>query len=109
MIIIHVEFDSFDKDYHLITWFKGSQITRGGGTPSDHSGGHLSPGGECFSPLGSKGLKLHKVEEPPLTTLAATCHREESASHHVFYFLMVPSSSGNDVDTILKYIKNDYK
>ena len=50
MMGIHIENDSFDQDYHLITWVKGSQILQGGGTPSDHSGGHLSPGGECFAP-----------------------------------------------------------
>ena len=31
---------------------------------------------------GSKGVRDHLVEEPPLGNLAATCHREESASHH---------------------------
>ena len=58
MIIIHVEFDSFDQDYHLITLDRGSQITQGGGPPSDHSGGHLSPGGECFAP--------HYLNDPKL-------------------------------------------
>ena len=51
MIIIHIEFDSFDQDYPLITWVKGSPGQPAGGTPSDHSGGHLSPGGECFAPF----------------------------------------------------------
>ena len=50
MIMTHIEFDSFDQDYHLITWVKGVTGMQTGGTPSDHSGGHLSPGGECFAP-----------------------------------------------------------
>ena len=50
MIMIHVEFDSFDQDCHLITWVKGITGPPTGGTPSDHSEGHLSPGGECFAP-----------------------------------------------------------
>ena len=47
---IHVENDSFHEDYPLIITIKRSQIMQGGGTPSDQSGGHLSPGGECFAP-----------------------------------------------------------
>ena len=50
-IMTHVEFDSFGQDYPLITWVKGVAGMPTGGTPSDHSGGHLSPGGECFAPL----------------------------------------------------------
>ena len=33
--------------------------------------------------VGSTGLLERLVEEPPLGNLAVTCHREESASHHV--------------------------
>ena len=32
---------------------------------------------------GSKGVRNHRQEEPPLGNLAATCHWEESASHHM--------------------------
>ena len=30
----------------------------------------------------SKGVREHRLEEPPLGILAVTCHLEESASHH---------------------------
>ena len=30
----------------------------------------------------SKGVRAHRQEEPPLGSLAATCHLQESASHH---------------------------
>ena len=30
----------------------------------------------------SKGVRAHRQEEPPLGSLAAPCHLEESASHH---------------------------
>ena len=32
---------------------------------------------------GSKGVRELRLEEPPLTSLAATCHMEESARHHI--------------------------
>ena len=32
---------------------------------------------------GSKGVLAYRQEETPLGNLAATCHREDSASHHV--------------------------
>ena len=31
----------------------------------------------------SKGAREHRLEEPPLSNLAAPCHLEESASHHL--------------------------
>ena len=31
----------------------------------------------------SKGVREHRQEEPPLGSLAAPCHLEESASHHI--------------------------
>ena len=46
----NVENDSIDEHGAEISWVKGVQITRSGGTPSDHSGCRLSPGGECFTP-----------------------------------------------------------
>ena len=51
MIIIHVENDAFNEDLTLITSVKGVTGQQTGGTPSDHSDGHLSPGGECFAPF----------------------------------------------------------
>ena len=30
----------------------------------------------------SKGVRAHRQEEPPLGSLAAPCHLEESVSHH---------------------------
>ena len=32
--------------------------------------------------LGSKGVREYRLEEPPLGSLAASCHLEENASHH---------------------------
>ena len=91
--------DPFDQDYHLITWVKGVTGNPAGGTPSRQSGCRRSPGGECFAPLGSKGRPDCRQEEPPLTTLAATCHREENASHHyafaaVFWFTLLAETRG---------------
>ena len=43
--------------------------------------------------LGSKGVSFSRQEEPPLGNLTGHCHLEESASHHVRYFRMFPSSS----------------
>ncbi len=57
MIIIHVENDSFDEDYVLLNKGKRGQIMQGGGTPSDLSDGHLSPGGECFAPCFKSALE----------------------------------------------------
>ena len=31
----------------------------------------------------SKGVRAYRQEEPPLGNLAAPCHLEESASHHI--------------------------
>ena len=31
----------------------------------------------------SKGVREHRLEEPPLGSLAVPCHLEESASHHI--------------------------
>ena len=31
----------------------------------------------------SKGVRAYRQEEPPLGSLAAPCHLEESASHHL--------------------------
>ena len=50
IIIVDVEFDSFDKLETEISWIKGGPGLQTGGTHSDQSGGPLSPGGECFAP-----------------------------------------------------------
>ena len=34
----------------------------------------------------SKGVREHRLEEPPLGILAAPCHLEESASHHIILY-----------------------
>ena len=31
----------------------------------------------------SKGVREYRLEEPPLGNLAARCHQEEGASHHI--------------------------
>ena len=33
----------------------------------------------------SKGVRAYRQEEPPLGSLAAPCHLEESASHHNYH------------------------
>ena len=48
---VHVEFCSFDELEPEISWIKGGQEIQTGGAPSGQSGGHLSPGGECFAPF----------------------------------------------------------
>ena len=48
--------------------------------------------------LGSKGSRLSRQEEPPLGSMVAPCHLEESASHH----LMTPRYSLNDPQLILR-------
>ena len=65
---IDIENDSFDEYWPLITLFKKGQIHQSGGTPSDQSGGHLSPGGECFAPFpGDHGKPLpHQLGAFPL-------------------------------------------
>ena len=50
----------FDEDLTLITRIKRAQIKQSGGTPSDQSGGHLSPGGECFAPIYMWNLQVAK-------------------------------------------------
>ena len=60
MIIIHVEFVSFDELGAEISLIKGGQITQTGGTPSRHSDGPLSPGGECFAP--QEGATIQNVQ-----------------------------------------------
>ena len=34
----------------------------------------------------SKGVRAYRLEEPPLGSLAAPCHLEEIASHHIMNF-----------------------
>ena len=51
MIRRHVEFVSFDELGAEISLIKGGPGKVTGGTPSGQSGGHLSPGGDCFAPL----------------------------------------------------------
>ena len=46
IMIIDVENFALDELDHLITWIRGGQISRSGGSPSGKSGSHLSPGGE---------------------------------------------------------------
>ena len=46
-----VEISSFGLHVAEISLVKGSPGTQTGGTPSRQSGGHLSPGGECFAPF----------------------------------------------------------
>ena len=41
-------FDEHGPEISGVTWGPG---TEDGGTPSDQSGGHLAPGGECFAPF----------------------------------------------------------
>ena len=48
---VAVEIESFDELGHEITKGKGCPGIQSGGTPSGQSGGHRSPGGECFAPL----------------------------------------------------------
>ena len=50
IMIIDVEFVSFDELEPEISWIKGGPGNKTGGTPSDQSGGPLSLGGECFAP-----------------------------------------------------------
>ena len=79
--------------------------------------------------LGSKGVRLRRLEEPPLGNLAVAGHLEESTSHHsqdypdlilrtsIFHDFQGPnpkpqmfqgfrSSASNGVDTIGKNAKN---
>ena len=51
IMIIHIENSSFDELEPWISWIKGGPGTETGGTPSGQSGGHRSPGGECFAPF----------------------------------------------------------
>ena len=62
MIRKHFENCSFDELEQEISWIKGGPGTQTGGTPSGQSGGHLSPGGECFAPLEPE---ISQVEEGP--------------------------------------------
>ena len=50
----HVEFVSFHTLGAEISWIKRFPELQTGGTPSKHSGGHLSPEGECVAPLGAE-------------------------------------------------------
>ena len=52
----------------------------------------------------SKGVREHRLEEPPLGSLAAPCHLEESASHHLNLFLLDPhqNSDGSILSTSQK-------
>ena len=54
-----VENDSLDELGHEISLVKGGPGYQSGGTPSDQSGGHLLPGGECFAPYLSDLITYH--------------------------------------------------
>ena len=43
--------------------------------------------------LGSKGVRAHRQEEPPLGSLATPCDLEESASHHVSMLPVIPQEN----------------
>ena len=132
-IIIHVEnhsFDSFDEHKPEISYVKGGPPTQTGGWALGQSGGHLSPGGECFALHGEPAEPAggeSRQEERPLGSLAATCHLEENASHHypelmlrlscchhLFYDVgksgpgiqWIPSSHRDGMHTIGKRINN---
>ena len=50
IMIIHIQFISFDELEPEISWAKGSPGYQTGGTPSRQSGDPMLPGGECFAP-----------------------------------------------------------
>ena len=45
----------------------------------------------------SKGVREHRLEEPPLGNLAVPCHLEESSSHHVHALGTLPLREGGGV------------
>ena len=51
MITTYVVNYSFDELEPEISYVKGNPGIQTGGTPSSQSGGHLSLGRECFTPL----------------------------------------------------------
>ena len=58
-----VEIISSDELGHEKTWIKGGPGIQSGGTPSDLSGGHLSPGGECFALFGKDSISEICISE----------------------------------------------
>ena len=67
IMVVHIEFVSFDELEPEISWIKGGPGKPAGGTPSRQSGGHLLPGGECFAPRYSdpiEGSKLQVDQRP---------------------------------------------
>ena len=45
----------------------------------------------------SKGVRESRLEEPPLGSLAAPCHLEESASHHEMTVRRATETTKNDI------------
>ena len=58
----HAENYSFDEREPEISQVKGGPGIQTGGTPSGQSGGHLSPGGDCFAPLFQKFSQQQRVK-----------------------------------------------
>ena len=52
----------------------------------------------------SKGVQVSRLEDGGLGNLAAPCHLEENASHHVTYIQYTSYVSGTLMKTMLNYI-----
>ena len=99
MIMVDIEFVSFDERGAEISWIKVSTGEQTGGTSWDTPKGHIpkSPGGECFAPFGFPRVLAHSLED---ALISETCALEESASLHVYVRLQAtrerqrPTESG---------------
>ena len=59
----HVEIHSLDGLETKISQVKGSPGKATGGPPSGQSGGHMSPGEECFAPLSNMSINSVHLEK----------------------------------------------
>ena len=73
---------SFNDLEPEMSWIKGGPGVPAGGTPSRQSGGHRSPGGECFAPLSEINSSSHVI-------------LQHCASARTFELWRVPGASSN--------------